>query len=104
MIDVTKGHAARTDNFLGFAERWAREGYVVALPTFPLSREGIGVQDLASQPGATHMGIFADEPGRLFNDAVIAFLDAQLKGDSAALDAFGDEVPISAGEWRVKPR
>jgi hypothetical protein len=50
------------------------------------------------------MGILADEPGRLSNDAVIAFLDAQLKGDSAALDAFGDEVPISAGEWRVKPR
>lgn len=215
LVVFAHGWNGRTDNFLGFAERWAREGYIVALPTFPLSQEGIGVQDLASQPGdvsfvideladlddddplaghvdagrlavgghslgsattfgvaynscclderidaifpvaggtlpieggdfedapatpmllvhgvadegvpiaagdamfeltdapvwylraagATHMGIFADEPGRLFNEAVIAFLDAQLRGDTAALDAFGDEVPPSAGEWRVK--
>jgi dienelactone hydrolase len=216
LVVFAHGWNGRTDNFLGFAERWAREGYVVALPTFPLSQEGIGVQDLASQPGdvsfvidelagldgddplaghvdvdrlavgghslgsattfgvaynscclderidatfpvsggnlpieggdyenapatpmllvhgvadegvpiaagdamfeltdapvwylraagATHMGIFADEPGRLFNEAVIAFLDAQLEGDTAALDAFGDEVPPDVGEWRVKP-
>ena len=42
--------------------------------------------------GATHMGIFAAEPGRLFNEAVIAFLDAQLEDDSAALHAFREEV------------
>jgi dienelactone hydrolase len=40
------------DTFLAFAESWAREGYVVALPAFPLSREGVGVfEDVANQPG-----------------------------------------------------
>ena len=216
LVVFAHGWNGRADNFAGFAERWAREGYVVALPTFPLSREGVAVDDLPDQPGdisfvvdelttlddgdplaghvdverlavgghslgsattfgvaynscclderidatfpvsggmlaieggdfddapatpmllvhgaadegvpvaagdamfeltrapvwylrpagATHMGVFADEPGRLFNEAVIAFLDAQLLGDSQALDAFGDEVPAAAGEWRVKP-
>jgi predicted dienelactone hydrolase len=34
------------------AAHWARAGYVVALPTFPLSKEGIGYSgDLPQQPG-----------------------------------------------------
>ena len=34
------------------AQRWASAGYVVALPTFPLSRDGIGFSDdLPQQPG-----------------------------------------------------
>lgn len=39
-------------SFLAFAEKWAREGYVVALPTFPLSRSGIAFSDdYVNQPG-----------------------------------------------------
>ncbi|HEY8548084.1 MAG TPA: hypothetical protein VIL36_23665 [Acidimicrobiales bacterium] len=39
-------------SLLGPAERWARAGYVVALPTFPLSREGIATDvDMVNQPG-----------------------------------------------------
>lgn len=204
--------------FRGFAERWAREGYVVALPTFPLSQIDIAVSsDLVNQPGdvsfvidelagldeddplaghvdadhlavgghslgsatvfgvaynscclderidatipvsggnlpfeggtyddrpatpmllvhgaqdetvpivagdlmfdqalapvwylrpaeATHSGVFTDESGRLFNEATIAFLDAQLKGDDDALEAMADEVAASGvAEWRTKP-
>lgn len=38
--------------FLPYAELWAREGYVVALPTFPLSREGVANgDDVQNQPG-----------------------------------------------------
>jgi dienelactone hydrolase len=206
------------DTFRGFAERWAREGYVVALPTFPLSQRDIAISaDLANQPGdvsfvvdelaaladddplaghvnveqlavgghslgsatvfgvaynscctderidatipvsggtlpfeggtydgwpttpmllvhgamdeavpigagdamfelakppvwylrpaeAAHSTVFTGEPGRLFNEAMIAFLDAELKGDDAALETVGDEVAASGiAEWRVKP-
>ena len=45
------GFGGRADHFRGLAERWAREGYVVALPSFPLSREEVGVFDLPAQPG-----------------------------------------------------
>jgi predicted dienelactone hydrolase len=39
-------------SLLAPASRWASAGYVVALPTFPLSREGIAVSDdLVHQPG-----------------------------------------------------
>jgi dienelactone hydrolase len=204
--------------FRGYAESWAREGYVVALPTFPLSQEGVSIlADVANQPadvsfvidqltgvgsdqaladhvdaeniavgghslggatvfgvaynsccideridatipvaggplpfaggdyedqpatpmllvhggqdetvpigvgdamfdlavgpvwylrpgGGTHSGVFAGEEGRLFDDAAVAFLDAQLKGDGAALDALGAEAEASGiAEWRVKP-
>src|SRR5690606_39769800 len=44
------GFGGRADHFRGLAERWAREGYVVALPSFPLSREEVGVFDLPAQP------------------------------------------------------
>jgi dienelactone hydrolase len=215
---VVFGHGFNgdADAFVGFAERWSREGYVVALPTFPLSRAGVGVlADVANQPAdvsfvidslveldgddplaghvdgehiavgghslgaatvfgvaynsccidervdatipvaggslpydggnyddmpdtpmllvhgvedqvvsigigdamydmaegpvwylrptaADHVTVFAGEPGRLFNDAVIAFLDAQLRGDDAQLDAMADDVAASgAAEWRV---
>jgi dienelactone hydrolase len=38
--------------FEGFAQRWARQGYAVALPTFPLSRTGIAdADDVVNQPG-----------------------------------------------------
>lgn len=38
-------------SFLPHADRWARAGYVVALPTFPLSRAGIGhSDDMRNQP------------------------------------------------------
>jgi hypothetical protein len=55
------------------------------------------------RPGsATHGGVFFDEPGRLFDEAVVAFLDAELKDDPAALDAVGDDVAASGvAEWRV---
>src|SRR5690606_26798805 len=186
------GFGGRADHFRGLAERWAREGYVVALPWFPLSREGVSGFDLAAQPGdgsfvvdeltalpgvdppacpscrgrgaattfavaynsccrddridatitvaggtlpmeggdyedppevpmllvhgardqvvpvdvgdamfeifdpvwylrpaeADHVTVFVGEEGRLFADAAVAFLDAHLEGDEAALEAF----------------
>jgi dienelactone hydrolase len=46
------GWNGTNDRFLPLAERWAREGYVVALPEFPLSREGIANgDDVQNQPG-----------------------------------------------------
>jgi pimeloyl-ACP methyl ester carboxylesterase len=46
------GWNGRGDVFLPYAELWAREGYVVALPTFPLSREGVADgEDVQNQPG-----------------------------------------------------
>ena len=204
--------------FRGYAEGWARAGYVVALPTFPLSRNGIAVSaDAANQPrdvsfvideiaalgeddplaghvdarrvavgghslggatvlgatynsccadrrvdavvqvsggplpfeggaydstsetpmllvhgtadetvpvavgdavfdmfdvpiwylraeGATHSGVFEGVPGELFDDAVLAFLDAELRGDGEGLDAMAGEVEASGtAEWRVRP-
>jgi dienelactone hydrolase len=217
LVVFAHGFNGGADFFVGFAERWAREGYVVALPTFPLSRRGIAVvADLANQPGdvsfvidsltsladddplaghvdgehiavgghslggatvfgvaynscctderidatipvsggtlpfeggdfdwpatpmllvhgaqdeivpiaigdamfdltrgpvwylrpaeADHSGVFLHEPGRLFNEAAIAFLDAELKDDDAALQAIADEVTDSGiAEWRVAP-
>ncbi len=217
LVVFAHGWNGRADNFRGFAESWAREGYVVALPTFPLSQEGIAVDDLANQPGdvsfvidelaaldgddplarlvdvehvavgghslgsatvfgvaynscclderidatipvsggtlpieggnyenrpatpmllvhgvqdqgvpiaagdamfelakapvwylrpaeADHVTVFTGEAGRLFDAAALAFLDAQLKGDDAALDAMGAEVTASGvAEWRTKP-
>ena len=48
------------------AQRWAGAGYVVALPTFPLSRDGIGFSDdLPQQPGDV----------RFVLDAVLAYGD-----------------------------
>jgi dienelactone hydrolase len=55
--------------FTGFAQRWARHGYVVALPTFPLRRTGVGVaDDVVHQPGDMSFvvdelaGLRADDP------------------------------------------
>jgi dienelactone hydrolase len=55
------------------------------------------------RPGAaTHSGVFFGEPGRLFDEAVVAFLDAELKDDPVALDSVGADVAASgAAEWRV---
>lgn len=218
LVVFAHGWSGRAETFSGFAALWARHGYVVALPTFPLSRDGIAVSDdLPQQPGdvsfvvdsladlggddplaghvdtetlavgghslgsatvfgvaynscclderidatipvsggplgypggtyddrpptpmllvhgaadpgvpvaagdaafdlavgpvwylrpteADHVGVFLGEPGRLFGDAVVAFLDAELKGEPAGLDAMADEVAASgAAEWRVKP-
>jgi dienelactone hydrolase len=51
---------------------------------------------------ATHTGVFFGEAGRLFDEAVVAFLDAELKDDAADLDAVGADVAASgAAEWRV---
>jgi predicted dienelactone hydrolase len=48
------------------ARRWAGAGYVVALPTFPLSRDGIGFsEDLPQQPGDV----------RFVLDTVLAYAD-----------------------------
>jgi dienelactone hydrolase len=218
LVVFAHGFAGRGDLFRGYAESWAREGYVVALPTFPLSRDGIAVaEDLANQPGdvsflidelaaldgddplaglidveriavgghslgaatvfgvaynscctderiaatipvaggtlpfedgdyearsatpmllvhgaqdetvpiaagdlmfdqaeppvwylrpgeADHAGVFLGEPGQLLDEAVVAFLDAQLKDDTAALDALGAAVDASGiAEWRARP-
>jgi dienelactone hydrolase len=218
LVVFAHGFNGRGEIFRALAERWARAGYVVALPTFPLSREGIAVSaDLADQPGdvsfildelgdlsgddplaghvdmehvavgghslgaatvfgvaynscciddrvdatipvsggtlpfeggdyddwpgtpmllvhgtgdetvpiaagdamfelaeapvwylrpagADHAGVFLGEPGRLFEQAALAFLDAHLRGDREALDALAAEVAAGgAAEWRTKP-
>lgn len=214
LVVFAHGFNGRGDIFLALAARWARAGYVVALPTFPLSRQGIAVSaDLANQPGdvsfvldelgddpladhidmdhvavgghslgaatvfgvaynscciddridatipvsggtlpfeggdyddwtgtpmllvhgagdetvpiaagdamfdlaeppvwylrlagADHVSVFLGEPGRLFGEAALAFLDAQLRGDGEALDALAAEVTAGgAAEWRTKP-
>jgi dienelactone hydrolase len=57
--------------FLGFAEGWAREGYVVALPTFPLSRDGVDIlADVRNQPGDVSFVI--DELSALGDDDPLA--------------------------------
>jgi dienelactone hydrolase len=217
LVVFAHGHNGVGGLFLGLAELWAREGYVVALPTFPLSRNGVAVSDdVSNQPAdvsfvidsladldesdplaghvdagevvvgghslggvtvlgvaynsccidervvgaiqvsggplpltggdyddppptpmllvhgvrdetvpiaigdgmfgfgsgpiwylrpaeATHSTVFSGEPGRLFNDAALGFLDAHLRGDDAALDAMAEEVAASGvAEWRVR--
>ena len=57
--------------FRGFAEGWAREGYVVALPTFPLSRNGVDVSaDVQNQPG--DISFVIDELAGLDDDDPLA--------------------------------
>ena len=220
LVVFAHGWNGRAEHGLGIAERWARAGYVVALPTFPLSQEGIAnADDLVNQPGdisfvvdsltgpepaddalagivdperlavgghslgaatvfgvaynscclderidatitvaggnlpfeggsyddapptpmllvhgeldetvpiaagdamfelveapmwylrptgADHITVFTGDPGRLFNEAALAFLDTHLRdGDPAALDAVGDEITASGiATWQVKP-
>jgi dienelactone hydrolase len=45
LVVFAHGWNGRGDNFVALAEGWAEQGYVVALPTFPLSREGIAFSD-----------------------------------------------------------
>lgn len=220
LVVFAHGWNGRAAHGLGIAERWARDGYVVALPTFPLSQEGIAVSDdLVNQPGdisfvidelagpepaddalagvvdldhvavgghslgaatvfgvaynsccldgridatitvaggnlpfeggtyddapptpmllvhgeldqtvpiaagdamfefvdgpvwylrpsnADHITVFTGDPGRLFNDAALVFLDVHLRGgDPAALDELGNEIAAGGiADWRVKP-
>jgi len=57
--------------FRGYAEGWARAGYVVALPTFPLSRNGVGVSaDAQNQPG--DISFVIDEIAALPDDDPLA--------------------------------
>jgi dienelactone hydrolase len=57
--------------FLGYAEGWARAGYVVALPTFPLSRNGVRIgADVQNQPGDVSFVI--DELSALDDDDPLA--------------------------------
>lgn len=57
--------------FRGFAEGWAREGYVVALPTFPLSRNGVNISaDVQNQPG--DISFVIDELAGLDDDDPLA--------------------------------
>ena len=52
VVVFAHGVGSTGDRFLGYAARWARRGYVAVLPTFPLSRAGVGVtSDVAEQPG-----------------------------------------------------
>ena len=48
--------------------------------------------------------MFEGEAGALFDDAMLAFLDATLRDDDTDLAAMGDEVEASGtAEWRVRP-
>ncbi len=52
LVVFAHGFNGRGDAFVPYGEMWAREGYVVALPTFPLSRQGVGdAADFQNQPG-----------------------------------------------------
>ena len=51
---------------------------------------------------AGHTGVFAGEPGRLFEEATIAFLDARLRGDPHELDRVTADVQASGvADWQV---
>jgi dienelactone hydrolase len=51
LVVLAHGVNGQGDTFVPYGELWAQEGYVVALPTFPLSRSGIGHSpDYANQP------------------------------------------------------
>ena len=52
LLVFAHGFNGQGSSFVALAEQWAREGYVVALPTFPLSRNGVGaIDDYVNQPG-----------------------------------------------------
>jgi dienelactone hydrolase len=52
VVVFAHGWNGRADTFLEAGEVWAEAGYVVALPTFPLSREGVAFgDDYVNQPG-----------------------------------------------------
>jgi pimeloyl-ACP methyl ester carboxylesterase len=52
LLVFAHGFTSNGDIFVPYGEMWAREGYVVALPTFPLSQEGVGnSDDVQNQPG-----------------------------------------------------
>lgn len=52
LVVFAHGWNGQGSSFVPLAEQWARAGYVVALPTFPLSRNGIGASDdYVNQPG-----------------------------------------------------
>jgi len=60
LLVFAHGWSGRGGSFLAQAESWARAGYVVALPTFPLSRAGIAFSDdYVNQPG--DIGFVIDE-------------------------------------------
>ena len=59
------GWAGQGSSFVPAGEQWARAGYVVALPTFPYSRNGIAnADDYVNQPGDLSFVIdeLSDEP------------------------------------------
>jgi dienelactone hydrolase len=52
LVVFAHGFNGRGDAFVPYGEMWARAGYVVALPTFPLTRQGVGdAADYQNQPG-----------------------------------------------------
>ena len=52
VVVFAHGWNGTIDRFLAPGEVWAEAGYVVALPTFPLSREGVAFgDDYVNQPG-----------------------------------------------------
>ncbi len=71
LVVFAHGWNGRGANFVGFGERWAREGYIVALPTFPLSHEGIAYSDdYVNQPA--DISLVIDELVGLANDDPLA--------------------------------
>ena len=53
--------------------------------------------------GATHSGVFGGEAGELFDEASLAFLAAELRGDDDALEAMAGTAEASGiADWRVR--
>src|SRR5262249_41616368 len=71
LVVFAHGFDGEGSYFRGFGESWARHGYVVALPTFPLSRHGVDdAGDLAHQPRG--ISFVVDQLGGLDRDAPLA--------------------------------
>jgi dienelactone hydrolase len=67
LVVIGHGFRGHAENFDGWAARLAREGYVVAVPRFPLSNGDVGVlDDVENQPG--DVSFLIDELGALDPD------------------------------------
>jgi len=76
LVVFSHGVTATGDLYLGLLSRWAKEGYIIAAPTFPLtSGPGAGINDYANQPDDVRFVLDevllrSDEPDHLLHDHI----------------------------------